>query len=107
VTAFDTREPRCGHERVRVTRGIGATRWRHHWRASCFSESPFLTGGRWPLRGKQRGCSLLAPALLASELWAVLGWLVPAGEREAPAFLHGAKSSWFHLRPGDREAADK
>lgn len=47
-----------------------------------FSGSPFLTGGRWTLRGKQRGCYLLAPALLASELWAVLGWLVPARERD-------------------------
>jgi hypothetical protein len=40
-----------------------------------FSESPFLTGGRWPLRWNQRGCSLLAPALLA---FGVVGgaWLV-------------------------------
>ena len=71
-----------------------------------FPESPFLTNGRWlRMRRKQRGSSLLAPALLASELWAVLGRLVPAdapdclpenGRRRR--FSAAPRAPWFHLR---------
>lgn len=94
-----------------VARGIGASRWRHHWRASCFSESPFLTNGRWLAAAREatRPCPLLPPALLASELWPVLGWLVPADRRHClpengrrRRFSAAPRAPWFHLRPTPR-----
>ena len=93
------------------------SRWRHHWRASCFPESPFLTrssgtagrgGGRWEATSEEGNDAVVlvdVPVFVGSWLPAVCGrrvhgWLAPAtlytacrrtGEA-APAFFRGAKS---------------
>ena len=107
---LDSREPRCGHERVagmelepRDGETIGLP--------LVFPSRRFFTKMD---AGRCEGsieAALLAPALLASELWQVLpclvGWCLPTADclpenGRRRRFSAAPRAPWFQLRPTPR-----